>query len=286
MLTPPTSPVKSETTIAPLGNSDTSSKTAPTLSRQPVPAVPKPSGPLDLDASYDAWRQDPSKRNMSAVLSAAGPVIRKAVYRHTRSSDPVAVGRAKSLVAKSLPRYDPSKASLGTFIDRQVQPLIRWQASRSNVARTTDTIRSDIAQLARAESEYTSEYGRAPSTQQLSDYSGLPPDKIAKIRRSMQSFNTGTQAIGEESSELSDSYSDLGSYNDEAADKAWLDIVRSDMSDIDKYILEHTLGLGGVKQLSNQQIAKNLKLSPGAISQRKQRIQNLLDRQSELNPFQ
>jgi DNA-binding NarL/FixJ family response regulator len=46
--------------------------------------------------------------------------------------------------------------------------------------------------------------------------------------------------------------------------------------------MEHTLGMNNKKVLSNQEIARKLGLSPGAISQRKARIQQLLDRREDL----
>jgi DNA-binding NarL/FixJ family response regulator len=49
--------------------------------------------------------------------------------------------------------------------------------------------------------------------------------------------------------------------------------------------MEHTLGLHGKKVLSNQEIARKLRLTPGAVSQRKATIQQLLNQEQELSPF-
>jgi len=50
-------------------------------------------------------------------------------------------------------------------------------------------------------------------------------------------------------------------------------------------IMEWTFGLYGSPQLSNQAIAQRLKLSPGAISQRKANIQRILDQEQDLSVF-
>jgi DNA-binding NarL/FixJ family response regulator len=50
-------------------------------------------------------------------------------------------------------------------------------------------------------------------------------------------------------------------------------------------ILEHALGLHGKPVLQNQQIAKKLRLSPGAVSQRKAKIQAKLNLQDDLHVF-
>jgi len=49
--------------------------------------------------------------------------------------------------------------------------------------------------------------------------------------------------------------------------------------------MEHTLGMHGKRVLSNQDVARKLKLSPGAISQRKARIQSKMDLAEDLKVF-
>jgi hypothetical protein len=59
--------------------------------------------------------------------------------------------------------------------------------------------------------------------------------------------------------------------------ESWHEFVYHDLDPIDQVILEHSLGLHGKQVLPNQDIARKLKLSPGAISQRKVRIQDQLN---------
>ena len=49
--------------------------------------------------------------------------------------------------------------------------------------------------------------------------------------------------------------------------------------------MENSLGMNGRKVLSNQELARKLNRSPGAISQAKARIQELLNKEDELSPF-
>jgi hypothetical protein len=69
------------------------------------------------------------------------------------------------------------------------------------------------------------------------------------------------------------------------ASDAWVSIVYNDLPTIDQKIMEYTLGLHGHKKLNNQEIAKKLNRSPGSISQRKVKIQQILDQESDLSPF-
>ena len=49
--------------------------------------------------------------------------------------------------------------------------------------------------------------------------------------------------------------------------------------------MEWSLGLHGREKLSNKEIANKLLRSPGAISQRKAKIQQLLRQEETLSPF-
>lgn len=257
----------------------------PRLNFGQTTATPQPTEPPDMDAAYAAWRSAPNPKTMSSVLTAVDPYISRAVQRHLRTSDPIAKGRAKALIAKSLPRYDEKVASLPTFIDRQLQPLIRWQAQRQSVVKVTDRMRVESARLARAEKELNDELGREPSTRQLSDYTGLPASRIEKIRKSTMNVVPGSHVIGEGADGVQAEAGDMAVDNDQEAFRSWVRFVQSDLSDIDQNILTHTLGLDGAPVLSNKDLAKRLMLSPGAISQRKARIQQMLDRGPELGLF-
>jgi len=259
--------------------------TVPRLNFGQQPPAAAPSAPPDMETAYAAWRTAPNPKNMSSVLTAADPYISRSIQRHLHTSDPVAKGRAKALLAKSLPRYDERMSSLPTFIDRQLQPLIRWQAQRNSVVKVTDRMRTESARLARAEKELNDELGREPSTRQLSDYTGLPASRIEKIRKSTANIVPGSHVIGEGVDGVQTEAGDMPVNNDQEAFRSWVRFVQNDLSDIDQNILTHTLGLDGAAVLSNKDLAKRLMLSPGAISQRKARIQQLLDRGPELNVF-
>ena len=62
----------------------------------------------------------------------------------------------------------------------------------------------------------------------------------------------------------------------------WHEFVYNDLNEVDKAIMEYTLGLHGIKQLPTTEIAKKLNISPGAVSQRAQRIQAKLNQREEL----
>jgi hypothetical protein len=65
-------------------------------------------------------------------------------------------------------------------------------------------------------------------------------------------------------------------------DSAWISLVYSDLGPVDQYILERVLGLHGHPPTPPSRVAKELKVSPGAVSQRMEKIQAQLDRRDEL----
>lgn len=68
-----------------------------------------------------------------------------------------------------------------------------------------------------------------------------------------------------------------------AADDPWVDFVYRSVDPVDRLIMEHTLGLGGKPVVDSLTLARRLRLSPSAVSQRKSRIQQKLNERDSLN---
>ena len=73
--------------------------------------------------------------------------------------------------------------------------------------------------------------------------------------------------------------------NQQEMENYWTEIVYQYLGPVDQNIMEMALGMHGQKKLSNLEIAKKLNRSPGAITQRKVRIQDLLNQESDFSPF-
>lgn len=236
--------------------------------------------------AIDAWRNwqaDPTPKNMSPLLSQLKPAINKSTQKYTGSSDQLAISTAKQLVAKAIPRYDESKASLETFVDRQLQPLIRWQSRRSRQIRLPDRMQLEAGRLAEATKDLIDQNNRQPSNRQLADYTGLPLKRIEAIRTYDKNLLTSSGSMG--SGENAINNNDLPVDHDKENALSFMKFIRDDLGPIDQTILEHTVGLEGAPIWSNSKLAKNLRLSPGAISQRKARIQAILDKETTLGLF-
>jgi hypothetical protein len=63
---------------------------------------------------------------------------------------------------------------------------------------------------------------------------------------------------------------------------AWLVIVDDDLKPVDQRIMEWSIGWNGNRKMSNQDIARKLKHTSVAVSQRKSKIQQLIASQDDI----
>lgn len=239
--------------------------------------------PLDPTESILAWQADSSPDNANRMLKEVDPIIQSAVRTHTGGMSPTALGYARVETLRALKSYDPSKgAQPKTFLHSQLQGLQRWQASRSNGVRIPVRAGHQRMLIEQAEAELEDKMGRPASTAELATKLNLTIDAIDKVRR-FQSPIPGSRETSmnddDEASTVEDQM--LQPTND----KAWLEMVYGDLPEKDRVIMEHTLGMFGKPKLSNGALAKRMKLSMGAISQRKAKIQAYIDRAMQVNPF-
>lgn len=238
----------------------------------------------NLDQAYTDWKTEPNGDGMSRLMEQLKPQMQKSARRYAGDVDPVTMGKAKQLVIDSLDRYDPQKASLETYVDRQLQPLMRWNSRKNRQVRLPDKMQMDAVAIRRAIEDIENETGRDASARQIADHTGLPIKRIAKVRLADQRLVADSRAMSDDESGAGTA-GDLPVVDDKTSHESWLHFIRDDLSPIDQVILERTTGLDGAKVWSNQELAARLRLSPSAISQRKARIQALIDQESELSPF-
>lgn len=249
---------------------ETASAQNPAQTVAKPPAKPQATSVEDL---YARWQQDPTPDNGGQLLKTLEPHIAASARKYAKDDNPVLMGRAKSLVIDALPRFDPKRgASLVTFIDRQLQPLQRWQARKTLGVRVPTRDVQLRKQLENVSMELEDELGRAPSLQEIADRSGTPYKEITRLNRQTYPQIAEREMAGSEGGHVS--------AGDQAVDTEDLDLwkraVYHDLSPVDQFIMQHTWGIYGAPQLSTQTIAKRLKITPGAVSQRRAKIDGYL----------
>lgn len=233
----------------------------------------------DHDLAYSAWKKAPTPENRGKLMQAVLPTIDSAVKGY--GNDAILRGQAKLLASQAFDTYDPAKGDLKTHLTSSLQGLARRAGQNAQAIHIPERIVLEQTALRQSEKELESQLGRNPTDAEISEHSRIALKRMKYIRQA---------STGVLSSSLKDD--DGGDYSPASAIPGqtryadmWQDLVYADLSPTDKSIMEHTLGLNGRPPLANNAIAAKLGLSPGAISQRKAKIQALLDERYNSSSF-
>ncbi len=230
--------------------------------------------------AYDSWMSNQTPEGNAELLKAIDPIVRKGTQMYGDAS-PNSKSRAKLMALDAMKSYDPKRSRIQSHLLTQMQGLRRQVRKQQEVIRVPERILLESNKLKNYSQEITDELGREPTDAELSDKLGISLDRLRQVRSYQPGMTTGRAAtIDPEQGGIA---SHLPGSHD--ASDAWVSIVYNDLPPLDQKIMEYTLGLHGHKKLNNQEIAKKLNRSPGSISQRKVKIQNILDQESDLSPF-
>jgi len=229
--------------------------------------------PAKLEEEYaeplGAWRRQPSPATAGALLKAVRPVIDTAVTTYAPGSSPAVAGRAKLMALAAMQRYDPRQMRLRSFLLSQLQSLRRVGREGAEPIRWPERIVLDLHNIERSRRELEDRLGRDPTTSELSDYSGLSPLRISRIRQAKPALSEGS--LERRRSELGSGGAMPPVANPD--DDAWTEFVYHDLAPNEQKIFEWTTGYRGAERLSSQAIADKFGLSPAAISHRRADIQ-------------
>lgn len=218
--------------------------------------------------AYRAYSRDRSPAAASKLLEAVKPVIGEALksYAGTEAGSVTMAANAKRLALEAVRRYDPARAKLRTHLLSHLRGLRRQAARSAGAVYVPEVHRIDAQRVDAALPDLRDRLGRDPSDAELSAATGLDLKRIANAR-AVTGALTGSQVNDEVSS----------TRTDPAAWEQWLKIVYHDLDPVDQVILEHSFGLHNKPVLPANEIAARVGLSNGAVSQRKVKIQNMLD---------
>jgi DNA-directed RNA polymerase specialized sigma subunit len=227
---------------------------------------------------YEAWKAEPSPTNSGNLLRAVDPIVNEAIraYGGGAADSPTLKGKAKRLTLNVLNGYNPSQAKLRTYLLSQLQGIRRLAAKEEQTISVPEQVLLDLGGMKKAENLLRDQLGRDPSDMELSDHTGLSKKRLAYIRTMRPSY-IESQMTRTDDEGTSVSQPAVEQDPKSGAIRAWHDYIYHDLNPVDQKIMEHTLGLHNRPILTNQEIASRVGLSPGAISQRKAKIQEKLD---------
>lgn len=240
----------------------------------------------EFDSVFDDWRKNSSPEANTKLLGTVQPIIDTAVNSYAgQNASPTLKNKARLMALKALQSYDPQKGNVKTHLLSQLQSLRRAAAQEQNIIGIPEQVGLDFQRLSAAENELRDGLSRDPTDDELADMTGLSTKRIKKIRNFHQPVAEGMTAMQSGNSE-DDTNTDIASTlpNYTKHTDAWLDFVYGDLTPTDKLIMDMTLGRNGRRRTSTQDIARRLNITPGAVSQRAAKIQQMID-QRHLHNF-
>jgi len=236
----------------------------------------------EFQEPYQAWLAQPGPETSRAMLTALEPVIQRGIRTYAGASNPLLASQARLLTLRGLKSYDPKKAKLGTHLYNQYQGLRRIQRQQQQTVQAPERVIFDQQKLRFHEQALTDELGREPTDLELADRTGFSLKRMQRVRKYQPGVSEGM--LENIDPNLLGALSPAVAHSQRSR-QMWIDMVYQDLPDLDKKVMELSLGLHGRRPMSNQEIAAKLKRSPGAISQRKARIQQMLDQEPDLGAF-
>lgn len=233
----------------------------------------------DFVETHKLWQKNQTPEMNTKILTAVQPTIDTALTSYVGASPSSAIKtRAKLMALKALQNFDPTRGNVRTHLLSQMQSLRRVAAQEQNIISIPEQVGLDYQKLNEAERALADRLSRDPTDDELADETGLSVRRIGKIRSFHQPLAEGT-TVSENVEEQADG-GDLASKipGQTNAQEAWVNFVYGDLSPTNKLIMDMLLGRNGRRKTSVQQIAQKLNITPGAVSQRAAKIQEMINR--------
>jgi DNA-directed RNA polymerase specialized sigma subunit len=198
------------------------------------------------------------------ILKSLKPTIDSALKSYTQGNEEYRT-KAKVLALDAVKSYDPSKSKLETHVFNNLKRLQRLSADRGNFVHVPEQSALDKRQLDKLIYSYSIDNGREPSYQWLSDQTGMPIKKISRLLNIK-----GQTSLSMTNSEQGDSLAAAP----RNAMQLYEDTLYQELDDTDRKIYEWLTGYQGSPMLDRSTVARKLKISLPALSQRISKIDN------------
>lgn len=218
------------------------------------------------------WQQNPTPEDTSFLLQKMKPTINSAMTSYAPGKQNELAIKAARLTLDALRTFDPDRGvDPTTHVFTQLKRLNRISNKRQNIIPISEQQAAEHRFLDKVTQDFIDKYDREPSELELADRTGYSLKKIEKLLNG-SSVVSETATINPETNGSTQFSSDL-------TDEDFFEYVYRSVGPIDQKIMEWSSGYHGKPVLSNQEIAKRLRVSAAAISQRKAKI---LDKMSEV----
>jgi RNA polymerase primary sigma factor len=176
---------------------------------------------------------------------------------------------------RAVDRFDPSRgAKLSVYSSFWIKQSIRRAlGNQSRTIRIPIHIHGKLFKLDRTTRRLHELLGRAPTDAEVAHEAGLPPERIAKLRRATLSFSSLDAPTGEnQETSLADTVPDeqAGTPYDQLASDTLRELLRGFLNDLsarEVYVLRLRYGLDGGEELTLDEIGVRLNLTRERVRQ-------------------
>lgn len=222
-----------------------------------------------LNELVKRWQASPNEEDASLLLKKMQPTITAAIRSYAPNMGNSMNVQAAKITLNALKSFDPTKgADPATHVFNNLKRLNRIAGQRANIIHTPEARSAAQLAISRAMADFEEDNDREPSMEELADITGFNIKKLNKLM--------GSNKIVSESSTISEDSRQSTFTSNNLTDDDYFEYVYASVGPIDQSIMEWSAGKHGKPQLANQDIAMKLKITPAAVSMRKQKIQQLM----------
>lgn len=235
------------------------------------------------------WQKNPTPQKSRELLEKISPVLDQAVYGTVGvNASPLIRSRAKVLALRALQNYNPRMGKVNTYLSSQLQSLRRYRRMVTMPFHIPEHRQLDYARVLDAQEELRSELMREPSLKELSAKTHLP---IARIRAALAVPAYSSYGAFEAASEDDESAPGViaevpSARQQRLLRRKWLETVYHEIGDpVNQKIMEWKYGLFDKPVLPGNEIARRLKITPAAVSQRWKKIESFVNSLEDIRPI-
>lgn len=216
----------------------------------------------DLQQLYGVYATDPSPQNLYKVVDRLSPLIGNTLAQLGEGENQLLKNEAKLITANAVKTFSPEQGfALQTWAASQLKQLRRKRREINSVVKLPERVQLDAFHIERGMRELTDMNGEEPDLEQLADHIRMPIKRINKVRSMLFKTPNSTDIS-------SDSINQSSTDNTEEA----MHYIYADANKLDRKIMEHRLGYGGSKAMTNNEIAAMLGVGPDVVSKRLGRV--------------
>lgn len=227
------------------------------------PTSTQPTTPIrhqaPLDNSYAAWSADRTPERLADVVRDLDPVIGSEILRYS-GPKPLLRAHATGMAIKAVRSYDPTKgAALRSWVTTQLQPLSRVSHQLRAVRAPESAIRLAAAADARRK-QMLDEDGDEPDDVRLADDMGVSVKALVRARSQVPAVTSEGLYVNDEG------VTALPGIGRSELGEAYKTVYESE-SPQNRELMDALYAPTG-RAMQKTEIAKQLGISPAAVSQR------------------